>query len=100
MPINYKDYNENFKELSKQLKTLADWRCQICGLEHKTLHPKTGKKVILSTMHLDQDKKNDSLDNLKVACLGCHSRYDVRFRVSNWIKRIRKAGQRWFHFAE
>ena len=100
MPINYADYNDNFRELSKQLKILAQWRCQFCGLEHKTTHPKTGKKIILSTMHLDQDKRNDDLNNLKVGCLGCHSRYDVPFRTWNQIKRMRQKGQLWLKFAE
>ena len=98
MPINYADYNPDFKELSKELKIKAGWRCQICQAEHLKPHHQTGKKVILTTMHLDQNKKNDSLDNLKVACLRCHSRYDVKFRVYNRNNLLRRAGQTVLNF--
>jgi hypothetical protein len=100
MPINYADYNPDFKELSKELKIKAGWRCQIGYAQHLKPHHQTGKKVILTTMHLDQNKKNDSLDNLKVACLRCHSRYDAPFRVWNFTKRMRQKGQLYLHFAE
>jgi hypothetical protein len=100
MPINYRDYNPDFRQKSLELKILADWKCEFCGLEHKTTHPVTGKRVILSTMHLDQDKRNDNLNNLKVGCLGCHARYDAPFRTWNFIKRMRQKGQLYLKFAE
>jgi hypothetical protein len=100
MPINYKrDYNPGFKELALQLKKEAGWKCQICGAEHGKPHPVTKSKVVLTTMHLDQNKKNDSPENLRVGCQRCHIRYDVKYRAYNRIQHLRKAGQTFLYFA-
>lgn len=100
MPINYKrDYNPGFKALALQLKIEAGWVCQLCGAKHGHAHPITGSRVVLTTMHLDQNKKNDSPENLRVACYRCHIRYDVKYRVYNRNTAIRKAGQTYLPFA-
>ena len=51
-------------------------------------------QIILTTMHLDHDTKNNSLDNLKAGCQQCHNAYDVPFRKANRAEtRRNKMGQ-------
>jgi len=57
--------------------------CMMCGLNH----PKTGK-VPLEIDHIDGDKNNNELTNLRILCPNCHSQTDT-WRFKNTYKKRR-----------
>ena len=99
MPCNYKEYPENWKWLTKQLRESVGDKCELCyapngetvaRLTGEYLHPwdllsecdpcgidfkKT--KIILTVHHIDSDKKNNVRQNLIVLCQRCHLRLDL-----------------------
>lgn len=77
MPINYKDYPENWKWLTKQLKLKHDNRCELCNAENGKPHWRTNSKVVLTVHHIDSDKTNNNVMNLIVLCQRCHLRLDL-----------------------
>jgi hypothetical protein len=68
----------------------CDGRCDshngVCRAIHDEPHPLTGSRVILTTMHLDHDTKNNDYDNLMAACQKCHLAYDADFHALNAAK--------------
>jgi len=94
MPINYKDYPENWKEISKYIRFVrAKNKCEFCGAENYKPHPVTGSKVVLTVAHLDHIKKNVNPDNLKALCQRCHLNYDrKRHRLNRWNNRNKNQG--------
>lgn len=76
--INFKDYRlalkneypENFSEISKDFRNRKNWTCEECGIY---LGDKENRKY-LHTHHIDHQKTNNSLFNLKALCIGCHSK--------------------------
>jgi hypothetical protein len=70
--------------------------CVVCGF---------GVQAILEVAHLDQDRKNNAIENLAVLCPNCHKMHDIGLipRVvvialrdqkvtENWKLRIKDAG--------
>tara|TARA_R110000868_G_scaffold409970_1_gene696727 strand:- start:587 stop:1087 length:501 start_codon:yes stop_codon:yes gene_type:complete len=47
------------------------YKCEICGID-KWL----GKQIALELHHVDGDRYNNSLSNLKILCPNCHSQTD------------------------
>lgn len=79
MPVNYKEYPENWKEISKFIRfERAKNCCEKCGAENYKPHPHTkkGAKVVLSVAHLDQNISNNDYKNLKALCQKCHLNHD------------------------
>ncbi len=65
----------------------AKWRCECdgrCGRDHGGRCPNrhgqpsyiTGKRVVLTTAHLDHTPENCDPSNLMAMCQGCHLAYD------------------------
>jgi hypothetical protein len=107
MPINYKDYPENWQEIRQRVLERAQHQCECCGLENyeqvysmivngKTVwtrtidlgdfvdfKPKT-VKVVLTIAHLDHDETNHDVqdDRLKAMCQLCHLRYDAKEKAN------------------
>lgn len=63
------EYPPNWKEISRQVKEEAGWRCIRCG--HVDDH-KAG--YMLTVHHLDGDKANVAWWNLTAPCQRCHLR--------------------------
>lgn len=102
MPINYKKYPPNWKELREQVLERAGHKCEFCGVENYALgyrdkesifHELTpmqaeaaaldGDKtiqIVLTIAHLDHDETNHnvSIDRLRALCQKCHLNYDVK----------------------
>ena len=101
MPINYKKYPKDWKEIRERILKRAKNKCECCGLENHIVvssYKKEGKtvwfeqdltqwmrsncpkrvKVVLTIAHLDHDEENHNVkDNrLKAMCQLCHLRYD------------------------
>lgn len=84
MPINYKNYALNWKEISEHIRFVrAKNKCETCGAVNYQPHPITGSKVILTVAHLDHNIKNNDLANLKALCQKCHNSYDAKQRAMN-----------------
>ncbi len=110
MPIDYKKYPKNWKEMRAAVLERAKNKCEFCGVENHAIGVRRadgtfdkyqslieleaadldGDKVIqivLTIAHLDHDEENHDvkLDRLAALCQQCHLRYDV-----NEKKRRRK----------
>lgn len=77
MPCNYKEYPDNWKWLSRQLRLDAGNKCELCHAANGDPHWLTGSKVILTVHHIDSDKQNNAKQNLIVLCQRCHLRLDL-----------------------
>jgi hypothetical protein len=108
MPINYKDYPPNWKEIRKRILLRADNKCEFCGVTNYAFvwRDKMGKwqlmpegheadamaldgfkftKIVLTIAHLDHDKLNHSVqdDRLAALCQKCHLGYDLPRHIEN-----------------
>lgn len=87
-------YPQDWAAISTAVKDAAGWRCECigeCGREHAysfaddvtrcaAVHggaaPGSGKRVVLTTAHLDHTPENCSQENLRAMCQACHLAYD------------------------
>lgn len=105
MPINYKDYDFNWKNIRKVILQRAKNKCELCnapnhafmlrfkGAEYpwyivqnatnEDLKKTKIIKVVLTIAHLDQDKKNNKPYNLLALCQRCHNKIDLPHRIKN-----------------
>lgn len=94
MPINKKDYPENWDEISRTVKERQGWKCLKCGKSHRGISDR-GTMIILTTHHKDGDKQNNEDYNLEALCQSCHLSLDLKLHVENARKtRLQKAGKR------
>ncbi len=101
MPISKEKkslYPHDWKEISRRVRfTRAEGQCEFmlgsvrCPARHGQLHPITGKKVVLTTAHLDGDPTNNSEENLRAGCQRCHLRHDIPQHVATRKANRRKA---------
>lgn len=110
MPINYKDYNPGFKVSVARLKAERGDKCELCFAENKIHvarypeglypwlpcqkdHPRA-TKIIITTHHINGDKKDDGDENVILLCQRCHLRLDAaKHRRKAKATRDRKKGQ-------
>jgi len=86
MPINYKDYPNNWKWLSKQIRKRSAEddgieKCELCLAENGELHPYTNSKVVLTVHHINFDITDSHELNLIALCQRCHLRLDIREKL-------------------
>lgn len=82
MPIDYKQYPKNWKEISNQIRFVrAGGRCEWCGAEHGFPNPVTGSTVVLTTAHLNHNIKDNRPSNLRALCQKCHLDYDRQYHL-------------------
>ena len=106
MPIDYKKYPPNWKEIRKRILDRAKDCCEFCGVKNYAIgwrdwkdewndlpHSHEGDviadeaeeqgykiiKIILTIAHLDHDEENHNVkdDRLAALCQRCHLRYDA-----------------------
>ena len=102
-PIDYKDYPDNWKWLSRQVIKDANNKCELCYAPNrqwiirryntadypwvlfKGNEEVEGKpiKVVLTVHHIDLDKKNSKKQNLIALCQKCHLRLDLLHHMKN-----------------
>lgn len=88
MPVNLKKYPPNWKQIAKQVKDKAGWKCEFCGIQHGqiaiSITKGTPYQIILTVAHCG-DNKTNKLDtsNLKALCQPCHLRLDVDEHTAN-----------------
>ncbi|MER5322367.1 hypothetical protein [Streptosporangium roseum] len=88
-PENKHRYPADWPEISQRIRfERAAGRCECvgqcrrehggrCGAEHDKPHPVTGKRVILTTAHLNHTPEDCREENLLAACQPCHLAYDA-----------------------
>jgi len=83
MPINYKEYPPNWKEIRERILARAGNKCEWCGAKNLERHPVTGSRVVLTIAHLDRDKHNWNVadDRLAALCQRCHLNYDREYHL-------------------
>jgi 5-methylcytosine-specific restriction endonuclease McrA len=93
MPIDYKDYHENWQAIRKSILRRAKNRCELCNAENKKPHWRTGSKVVLTVHHINFNKKDNRGINLIALCQRCHLRLDAPNRTQK-IKRKKNETQK------
>lgn len=116
-------YSADWNEIAFQIKEAAKWHCQNCGrpcrmpgegmsdfeervrtwpdaYEHLPSEEsanliavfKAGR-FVLTVAHLDQRPRNNSPENLRALCPGCHLRHDAPLAAANRRRKQERAGQ-------
>ena len=91
MPIDYKKYPKNWKELRDKILKRGKNQCELCPAENYKPHWKTGSKVVLTIHHINFDITDNRLCNLIALCQRCHFKLDVGEKAR---KREIKSGKR------
>lgn len=104
MPCDYKQYPKNWKRIVAHLKNTRGDRCELCfapngaqvwrDFSPQIMHPWYPKylipkecmdrhegrftKIIITTHHIDSDKKNNHPHNLILLCQRCHLKLDMQ----------------------
>lgn len=79
-PIN--TYNSNFSVVSRAIKEGAGYRCEECGINMSYRNHRKFAHV----HHIDANKSNDHLTNLKVLCIECHSNKPGHERIKGSVE--------------
>lgn len=88
-PENRARYPKNWKDVSREVRTAADWRCEgspaypDCRAANGEPHPVTGSVVVLTVAHLDHTPENIDRENLRAWCQRCHLTYDAKHHSAN-----------------
>ena len=84
MPVDWKKYPENWKEIADRIKAEADYQCEMCGKQCR--HPgepfDTHKRTA-TVAHCNHDESDCRDENLVCACAPCHLRYDAKHHARN-----------------
>lgn len=77
MPIDYKKYPGNWKEIRAKILKRANGSCELCPAEQGKLHWKTYSKVVLTIHHINFDIADNRDSNLIALCQRCHIKLDA-----------------------
>lgn len=89
MPIDYKKYPKDWKQISKRIIEKQGNCCGLCPAVNGGYHWKTGSKVILTTHHIDFNINNNDPKNLIGLCQRCHLRLDMAKKIEKRKKQTR-----------
>lgn len=93
MPINYKDYPDNWKQIVWLVKQRSKNKCELCPAENGKPHWKTKSKVVLTVHHINFNKKDNNMMNLLHLCQRCHLRLDLWYKIQKRKKPIQSQGR-------
>ena len=78
MPVDWKDYPENWKQIANEKKESVGWRCEVCGKQcRKPGEPFDTHTRTLTVAHLNHTPMDCRPENLKAMCAPCHLKYDA-----------------------
>lgn len=93
MPIDYKKYSKDWKQVREKVMTRAgqvrdekgkiikEARCELCPAINKLLHWLTGSKVVITIHHINFNHTDNRMINLLALCQRCHIKLDVVNKV-------------------
>jgi len=87
VPIDYKKYPDNWKDIRSATLRRAKNKCELCNAENYKPHWKTKSKVVLTIHHIDYDIKNSHPTNLLALCQRCHIKLDVPLKRKKRLKK-------------
>ena len=104
MPMNRKEYPDNWEWLSKQIRKRNKGRCELCFAPngkrvsrdpdwiypwcYDVLSNEKDVKIILTVHHIDGNKQNNSEQNLISLCQRCHLRLDIEKHMRKRKRRL------------
>lgn len=68
-------YNPNYSQYRKRAFKFLPHRCAICSFERDSR--------LLEVHHIDEDRSNNRLDNLKILCPTCHQGITLGYYLLN-----------------
>lgn len=83
MPIDYKKYPWNWKQIRIAVLSRAQQRCELCNAQNYKPHWKTKSRVVLTLHHIDYDITNNKPYNLLALCQRCHLKLDVPLKIKH-----------------
>lgn len=100
MPIDRRLYPADWDAIRERIRLRAGNRCERCGAENDKPHPRSGKRVVLTTAHIGPTRhdKMDCRDEVMLClCQPCHLAEDlddhVRHAAETRRRRKIEAGQ-------
>ena len=70
---SFQSYGIEFnKKLKNTIRIRDEYKCQMCFIHQDVLYDSKGRYYKLIIHHIDENKKNNSLDNLRALCRNCH----------------------------
>jgi len=96
MPMDRSRYPENWDEIATEIKEMAGWKCEQCGLQCRLPgEPFDTHKRTLTVAHINHVEMDCESENLVALCSKCHLAYDeIRKKMQRLArKRIRRAAK-------
>lgn len=94
MPVNWKDYPPNWKQIAFAKKGSVGWKCEKCGKQcRKPGEPFDTHKRTLTVSHKDHNPMNIAEENLQAYCAPCHLRYDAKHHAETRKKKEKNNGK-------
>lgn len=88
MPMDYKQYPKNWKQIAFKIKEDSGWICAECGKHcRKPGEPFDTHKRTLTVAHLNHTPSDIRPENLKPLCAPCHLRYDAKHHAETRKKK-------------
>ncbi len=81
--INLTEYGGNMN----RAKVRARYKCEDCSLSDKESYKKYGS--LLAVHHIDQDRTNNNMENLKCLCVVCHQQYHLKTGEKNFLTTLK-----------
>lgn len=84
MPVDYKNYPPDWRQIALAIKDGCGWACQFCGMQcRKPGEPFDTHKRTMSVAHLNHTPMDCRPENLRGLCSACHLRYDAHHHARN-----------------
>ena len=88
MPVNWKNYPPDWKQIAFNKKESVGWKCEKCGKQcRKPWEPFDTHKRTLTVSHKDHNPMNCAEDNLQAYCAPCHLKYDAKHHAETRRKK-------------
>ena len=88
MPMVKERYPANWKQIAREAKEAAAWRCQHCGMQcRQPDEPFDTHRRTLTVHHINHQPEDCRRENLIALCSGCHLRADAQWHAETRRKR-------------
>ena len=82
MPMERDRYPADWKEIARDVKEAAGWRCAACGKKcREPGEPFDSHTRTLTVHHIDHQPENCARENLVALCAPCHLKADAEFHA-------------------